>query len=72
MVVVVVALTVAYVTTTSLLMDAFENGRFRAPLDPLVYGAVFAGALELLMRGLSALSARRRATPHGETQPATT
>lgn len=61
-VVVVVALTVAYVTTTSLLMDAFENGRFRAPLDPLVYGAVFAGALELLMRGLSALSARRRAT----------
>jgi hypothetical protein len=47
---VVVALTVGYVTLVSVTADAFENGRFRAPLVPLAYGLVFGGGVELLAR----------------------
>ncbi len=47
---VVSVLTVGYVTLVSVTADAFENGRFRAPLVPLAYGLVFGGGLELLAR----------------------
>jgi hypothetical protein len=47
---VVSALTVGWVTLVSITADAFENGRFRAPLVPLAYGLVFGGGLELLAR----------------------
>ncbi len=59
---VVCALTVGYVTLVSVTADAFENGRFRAPLVPLAYGAVFGGGLELAAR----LVDRRRARGSGE------
>lgn len=45
-----VGLTVLYVTAVSVLFDAFENARFRAPLDPLLFGAVVGGCLEGAMR----------------------
>jgi hypothetical protein len=48
-----VAITVANVAMVSVLMDAFETTRFHAPLDPLVYGAVFGGGLELLLRRIA-------------------
>jgi hypothetical protein len=57
-----VGLTVLYVTAVSVLFDAFENARFRAPLDPLLFGAMVGGCLEGAMRW----RARRRSrTPTG-------
>jgi hypothetical protein len=58
-VVVVAALTVAFVTVVGVGFDAFENGRFREPLDPLLLGAVLGGGIEAAARALD----RRRARP---------
>lgn len=57
LVAVVVALTVVNVTAVGVTFDAFENARFREPLDPLVFGALLAGGLELAARA----GQRRRA-----------
>jgi len=57
LVAVVVALTVVNVTAVGVTFDAFENARFREPLDPLVFGALLAGGLELAARAWQ----RRRA-----------
>jgi hypothetical protein len=46
----VVGETVVVVSLICVLADAFENGRFRAPLNPLVYGTLFAFGLELVAR----------------------
>ncbi len=61
LVVVVVAVTVVMVTLLGVTFDAFENGRFREPLDPLLLGAVFGGGLEWLARAVD----RRRAAGAG-------
>jgi hypothetical protein len=49
-----VAWTALSVSAVSVLADAFENARFRAPLDPLVIGIVVAGAAEALARAVAA------------------
>ena len=45
---------VAYVMLASVTLDGFENARFRAPLDPLLYGLVIGGGLEAAARWWSA------------------
>jgi hypothetical protein len=59
---VVVAVTVLNVTAVGITFDAFENGRFREPLDPLVFGALLAGGLESAVRAWQ----RRRAPAPGQ------
>ena len=54
LVVLVVAWTVVCTTVISVVADAFENGRFRSPLDPLVMGIVVAGLCELAARAVRA------------------
>jgi hypothetical protein len=54
LVVLVVAWTVVFTTLISVVADAFENGRFRSPLDPLVMGLVIAGLCELAARAVRA------------------
>jgi hypothetical protein len=54
LVILVVAWTVVCTSAISVVADAFENGRFRSPLDPLVLGIVVAGLCELAARALSA------------------
>jgi hypothetical protein len=56
-----VGVTILYVTGVSVLFDAFENARFRAPLDPVLFGAVVGGTAEIALRWRA-----RRRTP-GET-----
>jgi hypothetical protein len=60
----VVAETVVIISLICVLADAFENGRFRGPLNPLVYGTLYACGLEFLAR---LVDRRRRAAPAGET-----
>jgi hypothetical protein len=62
LVAVVVAVTVLNVTAVGITFDAFENGRFREPLDPLVFGALLAGGLESAVRAWQ----RRRAPAPGQ------
>jgi hypothetical protein len=50
LVVLAVVWTVVYVTVISVVFDAFENGRFRAPLDPLVMGVLLGLVGELAAR----------------------
>jgi len=59
-------MTVAYITLASVLLDGFENARFRAPLDPLLYGLVIGGGLEAALRWWSA----RRAPAEPVAEPA--
>jgi hypothetical protein len=54
LIVLVVAWTVVCTTVISVVADAFENGRFRSPLDPLVMGIVIAGLCELAARAVRA------------------
>ncbi|HET6949820.1 MAG TPA: hypothetical protein VFI47_05580 [Acidimicrobiales bacterium] len=69
-VVLAVALTVPYVSAAGVLLDSFENGRFRAPLDPLVLGILFGGGLELAARLVGRWAASRRARrPAGSGDP---
>jgi len=50
----VVGETVVVISLICLLADAFESGRFRAPLNPLVYGTLFACVLEGIARVVDA------------------
>ncbi|HEY7071854.1 MAG TPA: hypothetical protein VH479_17140, partial [Acidimicrobiales bacterium] len=59
-------MTVAYITLASVLLDGFENARFRAPLDPLLYGLLIGGGLEAAARWWSA----RRAPDEPVAEPA--
>jgi hypothetical protein len=59
-------MTVAYITLASVLLDGFENARFRAPLDPLLYGLVIGGGSEAVLRWWSA----RRADAEPVAEPA--
>jgi hypothetical protein len=59
LVVLVVAWTVVCTSVISILADAFENGRFRSPFDPLVTGIVVAGLCELAARAVLEVRASR-------------
>jgi len=64
----VVGETVVVISLICLLADAFENGRFRAPLNPLVYGTFFACVLEAIARAVDHVRAGA-ATASSPAQP---